>query len=193
MLPRPQAYPLTDPITASTLHPILLGAALTTVLFLTFIGFARRRATVIETALVFLYVVYSAWMSARESRMRCVPVLSFGTAQARWTDTASEHRHRPHAFEHGWLTDGWGRSKPLPFAARELDLDLGLQRGAINGPHPLLGIARYLAVVFGAMVGIDVERWLGGGTSFVVSGGGGAVTRLAMTLAGHTTESIRKM
>jgi hypothetical protein len=37
----------------------MLGAALTTVLFLSLIGFALRRTNVLETSLVFVYVVVS--------------------------------------------------------------------------------------------------------------------------------------
>jgi hypothetical protein len=37
----------------------MLGAALTTVLFLSLIGFTLRRTNVLETSLVFVYVVVS--------------------------------------------------------------------------------------------------------------------------------------
>lgn len=61
-----KAHPLSPPGTPSQLPPILLGGALATVFFLTMIGFSRRRATVVETALMFLYVVYGGWMSGKE-------------------------------------------------------------------------------------------------------------------------------
>jgi hypothetical protein len=62
----------------------MLGAALTTVLFLSLIGFTLRRTNVLETSLVFVYVVvsrntiwivwvtdrqYSAWLSGVEAEM----------------------------------------------------------------------------------------------------------------------------
>lgn len=65
-----QAHPFSPPHSATHLPPILLGAALTTVFFLTMIGFTRRRATVVETALVFLYVTYCAWISGKEELLR---------------------------------------------------------------------------------------------------------------------------
>lgn len=68
--PPSQAHPLSPPHSATHLPPILLGAALTTVFFLTMIGFTRRRATVVETALVFLYVTYCAWISGKEELLQ---------------------------------------------------------------------------------------------------------------------------
>jgi hypothetical protein len=62
----------------------MLGAALTSVLFLSLIGFTLRRTNVLETSLVFVYVVvscqgekafsvadeqYSAWLSGVEAEM----------------------------------------------------------------------------------------------------------------------------
>lgn len=47
----------------------LLGAALTAVLFLSLIGFTLKRTNVLETSLVFVYVVYSAWLSGVEAEM----------------------------------------------------------------------------------------------------------------------------
>lgn len=47
----------------------LLGAALTAVLFLSLIGFSLKRTNVLETSLVFVYVVYSAWLSGVEAEM----------------------------------------------------------------------------------------------------------------------------
>nr|KIR48550.1 hypothetical protein I312_02400 [Cryptococcus bacillisporus CA1280] len=47
----------------------LLGAALTAVLFLSLIGFSLKRTNVLETSLVFVYVVYSAWLSGVEAGM----------------------------------------------------------------------------------------------------------------------------
>jgi len=42
---------------ASSIPAFMLGAALTTVLFLSLIGFTLRRTNVLETSLVFVYVV----------------------------------------------------------------------------------------------------------------------------------------
>lgn len=62
----------------------MLGVVLTTVLFLSFIGFTLRRTNVLETSLIFVYVVvsrqaqkkrlcltvqYSAWLSSVEAAM----------------------------------------------------------------------------------------------------------------------------
>jgi len=44
---------------ASSIPAFMLGAALTTVLFLSLIGFTLRRTNVLETSLVFVYVVVS--------------------------------------------------------------------------------------------------------------------------------------
>ncbi|RXK39638.1 hypothetical protein M231_03140 [Tremella mesenterica] len=49
------------------LSVFFLGAALTAVFFLSVIGFALRRTNVLETSMVFVYVVYSAWLSGVES------------------------------------------------------------------------------------------------------------------------------
>ncbi|OWT37627.1 hypothetical protein J008_00442 [Cryptococcus neoformans] len=51
------------------LPAFLLGAALTAVLFLSLIGFSLKRTNVLETSLVFVYVVYSAWLSGVEAEM----------------------------------------------------------------------------------------------------------------------------
>jgi hypothetical protein len=50
---------------ASSIPAFMLGAALTTVLFLSLIGFALRRTNVLETSLVFVYVVVSHLTSDR--------------------------------------------------------------------------------------------------------------------------------
>lgn len=55
--------------TFSSLPAFLLGVALTTVVFLSLIGFTLRRTNVLETSLVFVYVVYSAWLSSVEATM----------------------------------------------------------------------------------------------------------------------------
>lgn len=39
------------------------------VIFLSLIGFSLRRTNVLETSLVFVYVVYSAWLSGVEATM----------------------------------------------------------------------------------------------------------------------------
>ncbi|ORY23537.1 ICE2-domain-containing protein [Naematelia encephala] len=57
------------PSSESSLPAFLLGAALTTVVFLSLIGFTLRRTNVLETSLVFVYVVYSAWLSGVEAAM----------------------------------------------------------------------------------------------------------------------------
>ncbi|KAL0253926.1 hypothetical protein I308_101304 [Cryptococcus tetragattii IND107] len=66
----------------------LLGAALTAVLFLSLIGFSLKRTNVLETSLVFVYVVYSAWLSGVEAEMpsttTIVPVLR--RASMGWDD-----------------------------------------------------------------------------------------------------------
>jgi hypothetical protein len=51
------------------LPAFLLGAALMSTLFLSFIGFSLRRTNVLETSLVLFYVAYSAWLSGAESAM----------------------------------------------------------------------------------------------------------------------------
>jgi hypothetical protein len=53
-LTRRQSFPLS---TTSAFPAFLLGAALTAVLFLSLIGFTLRRTNVLETSLVFVYVV----------------------------------------------------------------------------------------------------------------------------------------
>lgn len=57
----------------------LLGAALTAVLFLSLIGFSLKRTNVLETSLVFVYVVYSAWLSGVEAEM---PSGTFGSSSS---------------------------------------------------------------------------------------------------------------
>ncbi|WVQ82584.1 hypothetical protein IAT38_004714 [Cryptococcus sp. DSM 104549] len=57
------------PSSTSSFPAFLLGAALTAVLFLSLIGFTLRRTNVLETSLVFVYVVYSAWLSGVEGEM----------------------------------------------------------------------------------------------------------------------------
>lgn len=54
----------------------LLGAALTAVLFLSLIGFSLKRTNVLETSLVFVYVVYSAWLSGVEAEMPSTTTVS---------------------------------------------------------------------------------------------------------------------
>ncbi|WWC67206.1 uncharacterized protein I206_101113 [Kwoniella pini CBS 10737] len=61
-----KAFPLSS---ENTLPAFLLGCALTCVLFLSLIGFTLRRTNVLETSLVFVYVVYSAWLSGVEGAM----------------------------------------------------------------------------------------------------------------------------
>ncbi|KAK4684740.1 hypothetical protein P7C73_g5424, partial [Tremellales sp. Uapishka_1] len=73
----------------SSFPAFLLGTALTSVLFLSFIGFALRRTNVLETSLVFVYVVYSAWLSGIEAAME------------------------PHRFGTGWLTSDWAVAKSV--------------------------------------------------------------------------------
>ncbi|WVW81372.1 hypothetical protein I302_103364 [Kwoniella bestiolae CBS 10118] len=61
-----KAFPLSN---ENSLPAFLLGCALTSVLFLSLIGFTLRRTNVLETSLVFVYVVYSAWLSGVEAAM----------------------------------------------------------------------------------------------------------------------------
>jgi hypothetical protein len=65
----PQSHPLSPPFSKTQLPPIFLGLALATVFFLTMIAFSRRSATSIETSLIFLYIIYGAWMSGKEELM----------------------------------------------------------------------------------------------------------------------------
>jgi hypothetical protein len=51
-----QTFPASD---ESNITPFLLGCALTTVVFLSMIGFSLKRTNVLETSLVFVYVVVS--------------------------------------------------------------------------------------------------------------------------------------
>ncbi|WRT63310.1 uncharacterized protein IL334_000215 [Kwoniella shivajii] len=60
------AFPLSP---ESSFPAFLLGCALTAVVFLSLIGFTLRRTNVLETSLVFVYVVYSAWLSGVEAAM----------------------------------------------------------------------------------------------------------------------------
>ncbi|ODN73879.1 hypothetical protein L202_07396 [Cryptococcus amylolentus CBS 6039] len=55
----------------------LLGLALSSVVFLSMIGFTLKRTNVLETSLVFVYVVYSAWLSGVEAEM---PARTFGSS-----------------------------------------------------------------------------------------------------------------
>lgn len=64
-----QSHPLSPPFSKTQLPPIFLGLALATVFFLTMIAFSRRSATSIETSLIFLYIIYGAWMSGKEELM----------------------------------------------------------------------------------------------------------------------------
>ncbi|WWC85447.1 uncharacterized protein L201_000310 [Kwoniella dendrophila CBS 6074] len=61
-----KAFPLSP---ENSFPAFLLGCALTAVLFLSLIGFTLRRTNVLETSLVFVYVVYSAWLSGVEAAM----------------------------------------------------------------------------------------------------------------------------
>ncbi|OCF60055.1 hypothetical protein L486_02728 [Kwoniella mangroviensis CBS 10435] len=61
-----KAFPLSP---ENSFPAFLLGCALTSVLFLSLIGFTLRRTNVLETSLVFVYVVYSAWLSGVEGAM----------------------------------------------------------------------------------------------------------------------------
>ncbi|WVF66666.1 hypothetical protein IAT40_001407 [Kwoniella sp. CBS 6097] len=61
-----KAFPLSP---ESSFPAFLLGSTLTAVLFLSLIGFSLRRTNVLETSLVFVYVVYSAWLSGVEAAM----------------------------------------------------------------------------------------------------------------------------
>ncbi|KAK8844666.1 hypothetical protein IAR55_006515 [Kwoniella newhampshirensis] len=71
------------PSSTSSFPAFLLGSALTAVLFLSLIGFTLRRTNVLETSLVFVYVVYSAWLSSVEGEME---PRSFGNS---WLPTTS--------------------------------------------------------------------------------------------------------
>ncbi|WVO16053.1 hypothetical protein L204_103718 [Cryptococcus depauperatus] len=61
-----KVFPLSS---TSALPAFFLGSALTSVLFLSLIGFSLKRTNVLETSLVFVYVVYSAWLSGIEGEM----------------------------------------------------------------------------------------------------------------------------
>lgn len=54
-----QTYPL---VAITPLSSTLVGAALTSLVFLTLIGFGARRTNVIETAGLALYVTYNIWL-----------------------------------------------------------------------------------------------------------------------------------
>ena len=69
---RLQSYPATAD---SPLSSTLLGVALTTVIFLTFIGFALRRTNVIETSCLALIVAYNIWLCGVEDALVLDPGL----------------------------------------------------------------------------------------------------------------------
>lgn len=79
-LTRRKSFPLS---TTSAFPAFLLGAALTAVLFLSLIGFTLRRTNVLETSLVFVYVV-----------VRLIPPFSPQTASANVAATRPRQLHQ---------------------------------------------------------------------------------------------------
>ncbi|RDX55776.1 hypothetical protein OH76DRAFT_1396116 [Lentinus brumalis] len=68
------SYPATAD---SPLSSTLLGVALTTLIFLTFIGFALRRTNVIETSCLALIVAYNVWLCGVDDALVLDPALSY--------------------------------------------------------------------------------------------------------------------
>ncbi|KAH9858118.1 hypothetical protein C2E23DRAFT_865082 [Lenzites betulinus] len=62
---------------ASPLSSTLLGVALTTLIFLTFIGFALRRTNVIESSCLALIVAYNVWLCGIDGTLVLDPALSY--------------------------------------------------------------------------------------------------------------------
>lgn len=107
------------------------------------IGFSRRRATVVETALMFLYVVYGGWMSGKEESLE------------------------PRQFGQGWLTSGWGQARPIPvftgnsshqLSASNLFENLHIPEAAVVPLSTLKNIIGYALQLFGTAMGINVSQ-----------------------------------
>jgi hypothetical protein len=99
---------------------------------------------------------------------------------------------RPRDFGTGWLTTGWGVSKPLPFNTTTTVL----QPTALL--HPIVGVLKYFTIVLTSTLGIDVDQLLGkigvGRLGLGLDGKGvDGVTGLAIEIASRSTASIRKM
>lgn len=68
-----QSYPAAA---ASPLSSTLLGVALTSLIFLTFIGFGLRRTNVIESSCLALIVAYNVWLCGVDDALVLDPALS---------------------------------------------------------------------------------------------------------------------
>lgn len=99
---------------------------------------------------------------------------------------------RPREFGTGWLTTGWGASKPLPFSTTTTTV----QPTALL--NPIIGVLKYFTIVLTSTFGIDINQLLGkigfGGLGSGLEGKGvEGVTGLATEIASQSTASIRKM
>ncbi|KAJ9121616.1 hypothetical protein QFC22_002236 [Naganishia vaughanmartiniae] len=179
------AHPLSPPFSKTQLPPILLGGALATVFFLTMIGFSRRSATVVETALIFLYVIYSAWISGKEELLE------------------------PRSFGHGWLTTGWGKAKALPtelLTGTTPSPYITFLTSSLHLPSSLSNIVGFFLSIFVKVCGLQ-SGWLSGlgllPTVFTSSNGGGNrkmpdaqgldMVGLATNILQHATDTMWKV
>ncbi|GHJ87558.1 hypothetical protein NliqN6_3960 [Naganishia liquefaciens] len=169
------AHPLSPPHSTTHLPPILLGAALTTVFFLTMIGFTRRRATVVETALVFLYVIYCAWISGKEELLE------------------------PRSFGNGWLTTGWARPKSLPaelVTRTAPPAYLAHLTSTLHLPSQLGGIVGFFLTIFTKVTGLQ-SGWMGAkwmeGRGEVMGLEGLDMVGLATNILQHATDTMWKV
>ncbi|GFZ44750.1 hypothetical protein JCM24511_02475 [Saitozyma sp. JCM 24511] len=127
------SFPLS---TTSAFPAFLLGAALTAVLFLSLIGFTLRRTNVLETSLVFVYVVYSAWLSGIEAAM-----------------DASTIRHHETGSPYPFAHSGPKRQSPLtPPSAHRLSFNANVadthpRSAQTLPPHLLLSLIYRVAVL----------------------------------------------
>ncbi|KAJ9098338.1 hypothetical protein QFC19_006462 [Naganishia cerealis] len=148
------------------------------------IGFSRRSATVVETALIFLYVIYCAWLSGKEEVLE------------------------PREFGHGWLTTGWGKAKSLPtelLTGTNTSPYITFLTSSLHLPSPLSNIVGFFLTIFVKVCGLQ-SGWLSGlglPTAFTSSEGGGNdkmlgtqgldMVGLATNILQHATDTMWKV
>jgi hypothetical protein len=175
------------------------------------IAFSRRSATSIETSLIFLYIIYGAWMSGKEELMEWV-IWRMTRKQDNTDDLFILCRRRD--FGSGWLTTGWGQAKTL--SSQPTFSSIPISSVNLDATSPKSIFAAFLSTVgfatavlarltglnlgflsnFGLSMGLgELGKYIGLGPmeSFIKPGHDLDVVGLAMNILNHASETMLKI